>query len=317
MSMLESTRRAGVYGKRGHDSLLTVHPEDRGGDAWMLSYMDIMTLLLAFFVLLLSLSNPAETVSDALASVSQPSASVQSVQSVQSVVEVSEEAVAVAQRIGSVILPQARDAAMAVAASLAVPQPQLNEDALAVARQIGEQRLITSQAIDAANAIVRNTFISEAAQAAAMQIAGEWRVREVEKPLPVIEGVEISRVKGGINLRIQDHLLFDSGEADLTGAGESVTQRLVEIIQRYEGTVSVEGHSDSVPISTARFPSNWELSSGRATAILRYLNRAGVDTSRLRAVGYADTRPIESNDSQDGRAANRRVEVIIHEAGDL
>lgn len=311
MSMLESTRRAGVYGKRGHDSLLTVHPEDRGGDAWMLSYMDIMTLLLAFFVLLLSLSNPAETVSDALASVSQPSAPV------QSVVEVSEEAVAVAQRIGSVISPQARDAAMAVAASLAVPQPQLNEDALAVARQIGEQRLITSQAIDAANAIVRNTFISEAAQAAAMQIAGEWRVREVEKPLPVIEGVEISRVKGGINLRIQDHLLFDSGEADLTGAGESVTQRLVEIIQRYEGTVSVEGHSDSVPISTARFPSNWELSSGRATAILRYLNRAGVDTSRLRAVGYADTRPIESNDSQDGRAANRRVEVIIHEAGDL
>lgn len=311
MSMLESTRRAGVYGKRGHDSLLTVHPEDRGGDAWMLSYMDIMTLLLAFFVLLLSLSNPAETVSDELASVSQPSAPV------QSVVEVSEEAVAVAQRIGSVISPQARDAAMAVAASLAVPQPQLNEDALAVARQIGEQRLITSQAIDAANAIVRNTFISEAAQAAAMQIAGEWRVREVEKPLPVIEGVEISRVKGGINLRIQDHLLFDSGEADLTGAGESVTQRLVEIIQRYEGTVSVEGHSDSVPISTARFPSNWELSSGRATAILRYLNRAGVDTSRLRAVGYADTRPIESNDSQDGRAANRRVEVIIHEAGDL
>lgn len=311
MSMLESTRGAGVYGKRGHDSLLTVHPEDRGGDAWMLSYMDIMTLLLAFFVLLLSLSNPAETVSDALANVSQPSASV------QSVVEVSEEAVAVAQRIGSVISPQARDAAMAVAASLAVPQPQLNEDALAVARQIGEQRLITSQAIDAANAIVRNTFISEAAQAAAMQIAGEWRVREVEKPLPVIEGVEISRVKGGINLRIQDHLLFDSGEADLTGAGESVTQRLVEIIQRYEGTVSVEGHSDSVPISTARFPSNWELSSGRATAILRYLNRAGVDTSRLRAVGYADTRPIESNDSQDGRAANRRVEVIIHEAGGL
>ena len=311
MSMLESTRGAGVYGKRGHDSLLTVHPEDRGGDAWMLSYMDIMTLLLAFFVLLLSLSNPAETVSDALANVSQPSASV------QSVVEVSEEAVAVAQRIGSVISPQARDAAMAVAASLAVPQPQLNEDALAVARQIGEQRLIISQAIDAANAIVRNTFISEAAQAAAMQIAGEWRVREVEKPLPVIEGVEISRVKGGINLRIQDHLLFDSGEADLTGAGESVTQRLVEIIQRYEGTVSVEGHSDSVPISTARFPSNWELSSGRATAILRYLNRAGVDASRLRAVGYADTRPIESNDSQDGRAANRRVEVIIHEAGDL
>ncbi|WP_304525220.1 OmpA family protein [Halomonas sp. I5-271120] len=130
--------------------------------------------------------------------------------------------------------------------------------------------------------------------------------------LPSLEGVEVARVAEGLNLRIQDRLVFESAAADLTEIGEDVVNRLVSIIQRYDGTVSVEGHTDSRDINTDRFPSNWELSAARATAILRQLQVAGVDGQRLRAIGYGDTRPLESNDTPEGRSANRRVEVIVH-----
>jgi chemotaxis protein MotB len=74
----------------------------------------------------------------------------------------------------------------------------------------------------------------------------------------------------------------------------------------------VEGHTDPVPISTLQFPSNWELSAQRATTVLRYLVRAGVPAERLRAVGYADTRPVADNSTPEGRAKNRRVALVVH-----
>jgi chemotaxis protein MotB len=130
--------------------------------------------------------------------------------------------------------------------------------------------------------------------------------------LPDLEGVEATRVAEGIKLRVEDQLLFPTAAAELTDDGEALIQRLVEVIQRHEGEVAVEGHTDSRPIQTDEFPSNWVLSSARAIAIVHALERAGVESQRLRAVGLADTRPLSDNDSVEGRAQNRRVEVIIH-----
>ncbi len=127
-----------------------------------------------------------------------------------------------------------------------------------------------------------------------------------------LEGVEVSRVAEGIKLRVEDRLLFPTATAELTDGGEALVQRLMEVIQRHDGEVAVEGHTDSRSIQTDEFPSNWVLSSARAIAIVHALERAGVDSQRLRAVGLADTRPLASNDSAEGRAQNRRVEVIIH-----
>ncbi|WP_231489498.1 OmpA family protein [Billgrantia saliphila] len=127
-----------------------------------------------------------------------------------------------------------------------------------------------------------------------------------------LEGVEVSRVAEGIRLRVEDRWLFPTAAAELTDDGEALIQRLVDVIQRHEGEVAVEGHTDSRPIETTEFPSNWVLSSARAIAIVHALERAGVDARRLRAVGLADTRPLADNDSAEGRAQNRRVEVIIH-----
>lgn len=126
-----------------------------------------------------------------------------------------------------------------------------------------------------------------------------------------MEGVSVDEGEQGITLRIDDNLLFKSGQAELTEGGGDVIASLVPTLESFEGQISVEGHTDNIPIATARFPSNWELSTARAIAVLRYLSAAGIPESRLRAVGYADTQPLESNDTAEGRAANRRVELLL------
>lgn len=125
------------------------------------------------------------------------------------------------------------------------------------------------------------------------------------------KSVDVIINEQSVSFRISNELLFPSGQATLSPAGLEVIKRLAAILTKNEYQVSVEGHSDPVPIQTRQFASNWELSSSRATSVLRELVRDGVSAERLRAVGYAETRPIESNDTPAGRAANRRVELIM------
>ncbi|SES00412.1 chemotaxis protein MotB [Vreelandella subterranea] len=128
-----------------------------------------------------------------------------------------------------------------------------------------------------------------------------------------IPGVDVSQGQEGVTLRINDNLLFDSGRAQLTGQGRELVDSLVEVLSAFDGQVSVEGHTDNVPISTSRFPSNWELSSARAIAVVRHLDSQGLEVDRMRAVGYADTQPMASNATAQGRAANRRVELVLRQ----
>jgi chemotaxis protein MotB len=128
-----------------------------------------------------------------------------------------------------------------------------------------------------------------------------------------VEGVSVAQGEQGITLRIDDNLLFASGEAQLTRQGREVIKALVPTLEAFDGTISVEGHTDNIPISTPRFPSNWELSMSRAIAVLRYFIEAGIPETRLRAIGYADTQPLQSNETAAGRAANRRVEILLKE----
>lgn len=125
------------------------------------------------------------------------------------------------------------------------------------------------------------------------------------------KSVDVIINEQSVSFRISNELLFASGQATLSPAGLDVIKRLAGILNKNGYQVSVEGHSDPVPILTRQFASNWELSSSRATSVLRELVRDGVEPQRLRAVGYAETRPIESNDTAAGRAANRRVELIM------
>ncbi len=110
---------------------------------------------------------------------------------------------------------------------------------------------------------------------------------------------------------VSDKVLFEPGQAELRTEGREVIDRLSAAISRLPNKLAVEGHTDNVPIS-GRYPSNWELSTARATTVLRELiERHGLAPARLSASGYADERPMAGNDTADGRAANRRVELVV------
>ncbi len=128
--------------------------------------------------------------------------------------------------------------------------------------------------------------------------------------------VTISQLQGRLTVNILDRVLFDSGEAQLKPDGEAVLQKVAAILAQHPTLkVHVVGHTDNVPIragSRSGFASNWELSTARATAAVRFLSeRAGVDPKRLGAVGYGEFRPVADNSTAEGRAKNRRIAIVI------
>lgn len=126
------------------------------------------------------------------------------------------------------------------------------------------------------------------------------------------EGVEVLVNDGVVSFRISSEMLFPSGQADLIGPGAEMLATLVPVLNAMPNQrIVVEGHTDDVPIQNARYPSNWELSSGRAGSVVRQLIALGVAPERIRATGFADTRPLQLNDSEANRAANRRVELVL------
>src|SRR5260221_4613505 len=127
--------------------------------------------------------------------------------------------------------------------------------------------------------------------------------------------VTISRLQGKLTVNILDRVLFDSGEADLKPDGAAVLRKVGALLEQHTNLqVHVIGHTDNVPIRAgrSRFASNWELSTARATAAVRFLTeKTGVDPRRLGAVGYGEFRPVADNGTAEGRARNRRIAGTI------
>jgi chemotaxis protein MotB len=124
-------------------------------------------------------------------------------------------------------------------------------------------------------------------------------------------GIIIQRSAQGIVVQLSEKLLFASGKAELQPDALIVLDSLAEILSKVEKQISVEGHTDSIPIRTFQYESNWHLSSARALSVGYFLLTHGVQKQYFTMTGRADTRPVESNITDAGRARNRRVEIII------
>lgn len=136
-------------------------------------------------------------------------------------------------------------------------------------------------------------------------------ILKVLAPL-VSEGkVRVSQNSRGVSVEINASVLFAPGDAKLTSESEKALRAVALVLRSDRHSIQVEGHTDVVPISNVSFPSNWELSAVRASSVVRLFMDGGIDESRLTAVGHGPTQPISSNETSDGRARNRRVEVTI------
>jgi len=118
--------------------------------------------------------------------------------------------------------------------------------------------------------------------------------------------------KRGLVIRISEHVFFNSGEASIRSDMEPILNVLGQTLEKIPNHIRIEGHTDNVPINTYRFPSNWELSTARATTIVRYLlEHFQFDPEKLSATGYAEFRPVDKNSTPEGRLQNRRVDFVI------
>lgn len=131
--------------------------------------------------------------------------------------------------------------------------------------------------------------------------------------LPMIDRglVSVSQGKRGVVVDISASLLFKTGDASLQPEVLDVLRQVAVVLGKEDQPVEVEGHTDDVPIKTAQFPSNWELSSARASSVARMLIDNGVQAKRLAVVGLADNQPLLPNDSSANRARNRRVTITL------
>jgi len=226
-------------------------------EAWLITYLDMMTLLLAMLVVMLAFSEPVS------------------------------EAFRGEQREIALDKLYPREQAAADAGTTILPPIPLPHPAMAPARVEGDP-------VD-----IRAAPVPPAPPALNLGDLGE--------------NVDVGTdAKGVTRFRISSELLFAPGQAALTPAGQRVIDELLPVLNQAMGhTIVVEGHTDNVPIATARFPSNWELAAGRAGAVVRHLETRGLNPMRLRATGVADTQPLADNATAPGRAQNRRVEIVL------
>ena len=124
--------------------------------------------------------------------------------------------------------------------------------------------------------------------------------------------VNMEMTQRGLVVRFTGQILFEVGEAEIRNEGRDVLDKVATVLKEMPNNVMIEGHTDNLPIDTEEFPTNWELSTARATEVIKYfIEDPGINPKKLSAAGYSKYRPIKPNDSPENRALNRRVEVVI------
>src|SRR5208282_5794198 len=133
---------------------------------------------------------------------------------------------------------------------------------------------------------------------------------DIKKVTGDLQGITVKNEPRGMVVTFSDSVLFASGAAELKPEIYSVLEKLSKLLSNVPGRIAIEGHTDNVPISSSRYSSNWELSTGRAASILHFFIEKGIDPANYSIAGYAEFRPLASNATEEGRQKNRRVEIV-------
>ena len=263
------------------------HEEHVNHEAWAIPYGDLVTLLLAFFVVMYAVSSLNEgkyrVLSDSLFAAFRGSPrTLEPVQIGEKEAGTGAEVRMVAQQ-QAVLHEQPRQ--LLDPPPFPVQQPQVTD-----ANTAPEA---------AADAMGRK--LDELAQ----NMANAMRTLIDDNLLTV------RRQGSTIEVEIRTDILFSSGEATLAPAAGDILRQICESLKTFSNPIRVEGHTDNRPINTAAYPSNWELSSARAASVVHLFTQWGIDPRRLAVIGLGEFRPSQSNDSPEGRNANRRVVLVI------
>lgn len=258
-----------------------VDSEESNG--WITTFADLMTLLLVFFVLLFSMSTLEK---ERFASTVQSFQLAISTSSGGSIIPLPEEL-----RVPATELPESlEDDSQPLQIQ---PEPIILEDEKPRVPEVLEESERTQELEYMSNSL-----------------------KDVFSTMGVKDVVEVGEPKDGkIRIRVKGSVLFNSGDAAFKRQMMPILDGLLDRLEENpEFQVDIQGHTDNVPIETVQFPSNWELSAVRATTVLRYMVRGGIDPERLTATGYGDSLPIGPNNTPEQRADNRRIEFVLEKS---
>ncbi len=258
-------------GRRAKDN----KSEGSGAPEWMVTYSDMVTLLLTFFVLLFSMATidkqKFEEIANALRSSYIQKSSGNELRS----------------NMGKSILTV----------------NFINPD------DTGQRRVDSERYTETAEEIILDDKVK--IQDQKLQQAKAQLEENVEK-LGLSDLVEIIEERDYLLVRLNSQVLFESGSAEILDEGKKTLNILGKSLVPLENEIMIQGHTDNVPINTPLFPSNWELSTKRATNVVVYLiNSLNLDPSKLTATGNGEFRPIGDNSTAEGRQSNRRIEMMI------
>lgn len=256
------------------------HEDHVNHEAWAIPYGDLITLLLAFFVVMYAISTVNEGKYRVLSS-----------------------SIREAFHAGEAADP----------AGIALQEGMLSAEALIGTPGAAQLLPLADQAraglpMDTAT---RQRLQDTAVQVEAQLDAIQRQVERVLGPLILGDQVTVSREGLWIEIDIRADVLFASGSAVLEPAAREAILQLATVLRELPNELRIEGHTDDVPIASALFPSNWELSAGRAASVIRLLEERGVDPRRMAVIGFGEKRPIADNRTPAGRSANRRVVLVI------
>jgi chemotaxis protein MotB len=270
------------------------HEEHENHEAWAIPYGDLVTLLLAFFVVMYAMSSVNEgkyrVLSDSLTEAfhGTPHSPQPVVLGPMPAPSIQQMPLAQVQRMITAGLPIQGPVPPAVARNPAPATAQPHRDAV-VSNDAAAAAAARSAELDA---------VASDVTAAMAGLIGSGQVR-------------VHRYENWVAVDISTDILFGSGVARLSGSAVSVLQRLADALRPWPNPIRVEGHTDDRPINTAAFPSNWELSTARAASVVHLFMDRGVAAQRLSVMGFGEYRPVMPNQTAVGRNANRRVEVAI------
>jgi chemotaxis protein MotB len=259
---------------------------EEGNERWLLTYADMITLLMALFMVLFSIS----------------SVNISKYQTLQESLRAA---------FSGNILPGGR----------AIAKPGASSSSSRAPSSLDVQAIVPVTAMTASGTQAGRTQGSASAAATAQASRSESAVfAHVKQQLDAYaaahgfaKSVQTSIERRGLVIRVlTDELLFPSGQATLEGRSHALLAEIAGLLNIDSvHPINVEGNTDNVPIQGAAFPSNWELSTARASTVVRYLVEHGVGAHRLTATGYADQHPLASDATPAGRARNRRVEIVM------
>lgn len=261
------------------------HEEHENHERWLVSYADFITLLFAFFVVMYSISSVNEgkyrVLSESLVAAFRTSA--RSLQPVQ---------------VGGL----ARSPRNTSAAPMQLPMP-MNFTPIVIDNDFTQQPTGTSQDIS------ENAWAMDEAAQQVQAIAEE--VESSIQNLLNSDMISLRRNRLWLEIELRTNFLFGSASAEPSIDAEVILGQLGKVMRDFPNRLLVEGFTDNQTIKGGMYPSNWELSSARAAAVVRLFERAGVQPERMASVGYGEHRPIASNESEAGRIQNRRVVIVV------